>query len=212
MVYLGSVESVLPPFGQRLVNNGCVGGSSGSLKCKCDGWRVCVCKDGSWICMCVQVWGCHLWLGPVMCVEWWWVVLPEGKRRGWAKEMYVYSTPNSAEEWSLGTSKGTEEEEERTGGSWLILLWPRKTSGPIEVLTRHWAIRIIQSFFSLSLTILSPLLLCTDTCSIRFNNITFILIVLLPTVVSAIFEVNRKGARTVPCGTPGTSLLSQFQH
>lgn len=27
-------------FGQRLVNNGCVGGSAGSLKCKCDGWRV----------------------------------------------------------------------------------------------------------------------------------------------------------------------------
>lgn len=33
-------------FGQRLVNNGCVGGSAGSLKCKCDGWRV----------VCVRAW------------------------------------------------------------------------------------------------------------------------------------------------------------
>lgn len=41
-------------FGQRLVNNGCVGGSAGSLKCKCDGWReVCVCArvDHGFVCV-----------------------------------------------------------------------------------------------------------------------------------------------------------------
>lgn len=45
-------------FGQRLVNNGCVGGSAGSLKCKCDGWRVvCVCAWTAYgfVCVCVML-------------------------------------------------------------------------------------------------------------------------------------------------------------